>query len=163
VSPSEVAREGRPAGALATALEGHGVEILEIGNVVGLACLGRNARSAQRQGQLPREIVAGITPGTVNDQNPCPWHRRALLHAQRCEDCAGESPQDPRPPTRKSQRSADERAKSLRGGQLSCIRFVQPPDGTSNAFFADRPSRFVIPEVIRGHVVITQLGGRRHI
>jgi hypothetical protein len=39
VSPSEVAREGRPAGALATALEGHAVVGLEIGNVVGVARL----------------------------------------------------------------------------------------------------------------------------
>lgn len=39
MSPSEVAREERPAGTLAGALDGDAVEVLEGGNLVGLVGL----------------------------------------------------------------------------------------------------------------------------
>src|SRR6185369_1455691 len=67
VSPSEVAREERPVRARARALDGHAIVALEIAKLVGLARLRRNALSAQRQRQLPREIIARITFGAVND------------------------------------------------------------------------------------------------
>lgn len=94
MSPSEVAREERPAGALACALEGHAIVFLEVANLVDLARDCRNALSAQCQRQVPREIMAGISLRTVNDQNPCPWHC-AFLNAQGCEDRAGESRHGP--------------------------------------------------------------------
>jgi hypothetical protein len=46
MSPSEVAREQRPAGTLAGAFEGHTVEVLEGGNVVRLVRLCLDTLSA---------------------------------------------------------------------------------------------------------------------
>ena len=72
MSPSEVAREERPARALARAFDGHAIVVLEIAKLVGPARLCRNALSSQRQRQLPREIIAAVTLGAVNDHDPCP-------------------------------------------------------------------------------------------
>jgi len=94
VAPSEVTRKERPAADLARALDGHAVVVLEIADLVGFARLRRNALSVQCQRQSPREIIAGVTLRTVNDQNPCSRHRD-VLREQGCEDRARRKPRRP--------------------------------------------------------------------
>jgi len=117
--PREVPREERPAGPLARALDGDAVVVLQIRNGVGLARLCLDALPAQRQGQLPREGIAELARGWVNDQNACLRHRPSSNG--HCEDRAGESRHGPTPAAQLL-RSPNVRAKGLRGDRSMAYR-----------------------------------------